>query len=728
MVGNELFILSQLLQDEHPILPGFALGSDLWREFVRQIDTWHWHDNLKHDDRSLRELARQSRQAILHQPIPEAWQPIIARGIQQLNSSSLCLQLFLVTPQLKQLDLNSLWRSHICDNTLQAVNRAIELVWSELFSAASLVCLHELCLSWEINLAVLVRPLKSADASGIVTLGNNSLQVEATWGLEQSLLQGDVEPDLYQVRDWHEVVERSLGRKNYGYRLPTSDRSTRLLESYLPADDLSDSYVLDAAAIVKLLELVRPILQQQPHIKSVVWHGIKTGAGNAFNFQIIQLKERQIGRGTSSLPFKTIDEVGSLPPLLSGIAASPGTVRGKLVVIPNLEHHTLAIPVGVILVTKAIEPQHVPLVKQVGGIITEIGGKNSHAAIVARELHIPAIANAANATQTLQNNELVLLDGDRGQIYPTRESHKTSSVRQGIFTPTYPIATKLMVNLSQPETIASASSLPVDGVGLLRSELMLADLLADRTLAKWQESWQQQFLAALQDRLGRFADAFAPRPVFYRSLDLYHRDAANSALGERGTYRYTMDPTLFDLEMKTLKQIIESGDRNINLILPFVRSVAEFQFCHRRLEQIDLTTKANFQVWIMAEVPSLIMRLPEYIRAGIQGIAIGTNDLTQLLLGVDREQTQFSASGLNANHPAMRQAIAQLIATAHNHNIECCICGQAPVEHPELINALIQWGVDAISVEPDAVPITYRAIARAEKKLLLNEVRNEGDY
>ena len=165
--------------------------------------------------------------------------------------------------------------------------------------------------------------------------------------------------------------------------------------------------------------------------------------------------------------------------------------------------------------------------------------------------------------------------------------------------------------------------------------------------------------------------------------------------------------------------ITAEGQHNLNLILPFVRSVEEFKFCDRRIENAGLTTRSSFQVWIMAEVPATILLLPEYIRAGISGIAIGTNDLTQLLLGVDREQTQFSDRGLNANHPAVHKAIAELIKTANEGGIECSICGLAPVEYPNPIDLLIQWGITTISVEPDAVDRTYRAIARAERRMLL---------
>ena len=281
------------------------------------------------------------------------------------------------------------------------------------------------------------------------------------------------------------------------------------------------------------------------------------------------------------------------------------------------------------------------------------------------------------------------------------------------------IATELMVNLSHPKQIDRMASLPINGVGLLRSEILLGELLASQPKDTWQqEKSKLKFVATARDLVRQFAAAFAPRPIFYRSLDWQTSNRVNSLLGTRGTYSYLLDPTLFDLELTVLAELAADGYNNINLILPFVRSVAEFNFCLRRVVKCGLTANPAFQLWIMAEVPSVIFLLPEYIRAGVRGIAIGTNDLAQLLLGIDREQISTT------NYPALENAIEQLIQTAKAHNIPRSICGQAPVQDPKLIDKLIQWGITSISVEPDSIAKTYKAIARAEKRLLLDSVLN----
>lgn len=722
LVGNKLFILSQLLQQQCSILPGFVLSDRLWKRFLADFEGElpvvepTLSTNLE-DYRVLQSLANRSRRIVGRASFSEVWQREIWQATRQLNSKRLTLELFASSDGL---DLpGDLWRSHTCNATPEAIANAIKLVWSELFTARSLLYLHKLGIDIaRIKLSILVRPLKTAFASGIIEVGGNLIRIATIWGLEQGILQGDVEPDEYYCyRHTEEIVGQHLGHKNYAYRLAEHSTPSGCLEAYVPPENLAATSVLDPKAIANLLQLTDKILARQPQTKYLTW----TAWGERHTNPRIYFTRLE-DRLTTNLSFANKDLAdSSTPPLLTGIGVSPGKVQALAIAIADLDADTHAIPAGSILVTRAIEPQHLSLLKQVGGIITETGGHTSHGAILARELNIPAIVNVENATKLIQERTEVLLDGTAGKVYPPVTHQRLARTATKIVHPTYPIATKLMVNLSQPESIASAIDLPLDGVGLIRSELMLAELLADRTLAQWQESWQKRFINTLTGSLRQFTTAFAPRPVFYRSLDRYAQ--ASNLVGNRGTYSYLLDPALFDLELKVLHNLTAEGHTNLNLILPFVRSVEEFKFCYRRIENIGLTAQSSFQIWIMAEVPSTILLLPEYIRAGVRGIAIGTNDLTQLLLGVDRQQTQFSDRGLNANHPAMRKALAQLIITAHDYNIECSICGQAPVEHPNLIDFLVGRGINAISVEPEAVIRTYQEIARAEKRMLLKEVR-----
>ncbi len=341
-----------------------------------------------------------------------------------------------------------------------------------------------------------------------------------------------------------------------------------------------------------------------------------------------------------------------------------------------------------------------------------------------------------------------------------------------------PRVTELLVNLSQSRGIMAATNLPVDGVGLLRSEFILTEILQHHHLFTFQDitslgispkqilekisdqtiqtteqfvppralafhenvetslpqiSLPQKVITALADVITEFAAAFSPRPVFYRSADwrsaefpsLFRQEVpeTNSILGHRGTFLYTKYPQLFDWELAALREVQQRGYDNLKLLLPFVRTVEEFSFCRQRVEQAGLFLQPQFQIWIMAEVPAVVFLLPDYVRAGVQGISIGSNDLTQLILGCDRDHPDMTAT-LNASHPAVQMAMRQLIITARQLQIPCSICGQAPVNYPELIEKLVAWGITSISVDAIAVEMAHQAIVKAEHKLLLELVRN----
>ncbi|MEA5467619.1 putative PEP-binding protein, partial [Spirulina sp. 06S082] len=369
----------------------------------------------------------------------------------------------------------------------------------------------------------------------------------------------------------------------------------------------------------------------------------------------------------------------------------------------------------------------------------------------------PALVGAIDATQLLEAGEFVIIDGTQGKIYLAEEEGRgdreegrgdreegRGDREEGIgkreegrgdreqFEKFPPIATQLLVNLSQPSSFQLASRLPVDGVGLVRSELMMLELLQAHALNWWLQH-PRELTAELAQRLNQLAEMFAPRPIFYRSTDWRSPEfpslpgssdlALNPLMGVRGTHTYRLNSALFEAELAALKQVQEQWD-NCHLILPFVRSLEEFLSARKQVEEMGLLQRPSFQLWIMAEVPSVIFMLPEYVRGGVQGIAIGTNDLMQLLLGSDREHPQLGQF-YNESHPAVTAALEMLIRTARKEGIPCSLCGAAIVRSPALINRLIEWGITSISVEPEAVEATYLAIARAEKRFLLAEKRQQ---
>ena len=745
LVGEKVLILSRLLQHGYPVLPGYVIGTPVLKEFLQTLDDsqsliGNLSDSSLYVDvdnyQALQSFAQKSCQIIIETKFPLEWQEAIFNSAQKLNSPTLILRPSLVLPYSLRQRHMGLWNSQVCLCQPEAIAWGIKQVWAELFSAKSILYWQKLGISLEkLNLAILIQPLQAAIASGTVEIEAESIQIRATWGLGYSWLRGEVQPDSYEIdRKTAKIKSQHLGNKVIAYHLLAEAEETsqnqNLLQTEMVSEPKQEQYALEDTAVQKLVQLVEEVVTEDKQIKYLEWilpsdnyHSLTEP-----QFFITQLNYHP-SSVTSSISALSGSQQSYTQPYLKGLGVAPGSVTAPVFLLTNSTGELPDIPLGSILVTKKIMPTHISLLQRVRGIITQEGGIASHGAIVARELNIPAIVGVKEAIHLLQSGEHILLDGNTGEIYQVLEAdmNKEDERQQKIPVanlsesfPNYPIATQLMVNLSQPSSIALAAELPVDGVGMIRSELMLADLIFPQSPEKWLDNAARSKLQEkLTDLLRQVVKVFSPRPVFYRSLDW---QSADSLLGIRGTYRHRQDSTLFTLELAALGQIMEEGYDNLNLILPFVRSVEEFQYCHRLVETVGLTEYPHFQLWIMAEVPSVIFLLAEYVRAGVRGIAIGTNDLTQLLLGVDREQNHFVRKGLNANHPAMLKAIEQLISCAKAEGIPCSICGQAPIQYPTLIDKLIQWGITNISVEPQAVSQTYRAIARAEHRLLLSEV------
>ena len=466
-------------------------------------------------------------------------------------------------------------------------------------------------------------------------------------------------------------------------------------------------------------------------------------------------------------PASPFSELPTVALTVMGIAASPGKVMAPAWFLPDLYPGDLPpgnqtsgnqtpgdlapeeqIPDGAILITPTISPDHLPWLQKAGGIVTQQGGMTSHGAIIARELGVPAVVGVPKAMDLIQPGDVLFLDGDRGLVYQLDEGHIPPELerqlqeqqRGGRLTPPsqenavlhYQSATQLMVNLSRVEGLATFDASSVDGIGLLRSEILLRDLLQSYN-GNWHQS-QAELTEAIANRITRFTQAMAPRPVFYRTLDLRSHEIAalhhaspvmeiNPTLGMHGTLSYQQDSTLFEIELAALHQVQQQGYRNLRLVLPFVRTVEEFQLCYHLATQAGLTRDLQFQVWIMAEVPSILFLLPDYVQAGVQGISIGSNDLAQLLLAMDRDHPAMNGADIS-HHPAVLRAIQQLIRQAHEQGISCSICGQAPAQSPDLVERLVRWGIHSISVSPDAIAHTARIIARSEQAMLMESVRH----
>ncbi|WP_250122101.1 putative PEP-binding protein [Chroococcidiopsis sp. CCMEE 29] len=783
LVGEKAFHLSRVMQRGYPVLPGFVVPAQVLWDFLQTLNsreplvTALPHSSLHLDvdnPHQLQQVAQRLCQEITTAPLPCEWVQSIFEATQSWEAPAMMFRpsLALSTPIPGRMKIAGLLEAQVCSCNRQAIALGLKRTWSQLFRARSLFYWqrHGIELQ-QINLAVLVQPLSKAIASGSLTCHRAEFEIKATWGLGMAIARGEVLPDSYFVQpETGAVRSQQLGNKTLAYCLANSpveadftpclsilsQPDDNCLQTYLLSELQQQQCALNDKYLQQLIQLAQQLRTNLGSAFILEWTLSQSEDSVAPQLYITQVTNSHSGTGgfgsipglPTSSSFQPAPTLLTSQPSIRGLAAAGGQARATAYVI-RPSHIPDTLPSRVILVAPAIALDWLPLLQQAAGIVTEQGGLTSHCAILARELGIPAVVSVANATQLLQTGESLLLDGDRGEIYRVSQSQDSrvrseeyDQAHSSLLTSTVPIATQLLVNLSQPSLLERVKGLPVDGVGLVRSELMALTILQGQHPKMWlQQGRQAELIDLWQAQISQFASAFAPRPVFYRSLDWRSHEfqsltdgsllaasassrETNPMLGQRGTFSYVKDSTMFELELAALAAVQQSGYTNLHLLLPFVRTVEEFSFCRRLVEQVGLTQAAQFQLWIMAEVPSILFLLPQYVKAGVQGISIGTNDLTQLLLGVDRDQGELAAA-FDERHPVVTQAIAQIIQLARQANIPCSICGQAPALYPELIDSLVRWGITSISVEPEAVERTYVAIARAEQRLLLETARRQ---
>jgi pyruvate, water dikinase len=393
-----------------------------------------------------------------------------------------------------------------------------------------------------------------------------------------------------------------------------------------------------------------------------------------------------------------------------------------------------------VLVATMTSPDWVPLMRRAAAIVTDAGGMTSHAAIVSRELGIPCVVGTRTATRTLRDGMQVTVNGKDGTVLagavPAAEPASRPS-RAATAVVASPITgTRIYVNLGEPERAVEIAARDVDGVGLLRAEFMMMSALQGVHPRELVERDQTDgFVRRMKEGLTTIAAAFDPRPVVYRAMDFRSNEfrsleggdrhepvEANPMIGYRGCFRYTKEPDLFSLELLVLAEV-RRDHPNLHLMLPFVRTGWEMRRCRELIDDSALAHSPGLELWVMAEVPSVVSWMDEYVRLGATGVSIGSNDLTQLVLGVDRD-SELLAPYYDERDRAVLDAIHSIIERAHSLGITASICGQAPSVHADFAARLVEWGIDSISVNADAIERTRRNVASAEQRMLLAAARS----
>jgi len=601
--------------------------------------------------------------------------------------------------------------------------------WASLFTPRSIFYRVENKIAHEtVKVAVVVQKMVQSEVSGVmfsidpVKNLKDRIIIESVWGLGEMIVQGSVIPDRYIVqKETFSILSKEISEQRVQLVRSGSENVEReVSKNCIDKQKITDEDIITLAKYSDKLQ------------KHYYFPQDSEWAKEKGKLYIVQTRPVTTIKSTANINRKNKKDNVKMSdsPILTGVPASPGMGTGSVKILKSAKEIG-KVSHGDILIAPMTSPDYVPAMKKAEAIVTDEGGQTSHAAIVSRELGIPCIVGTKEATKILKEGEIVTVDGTTGNIYfgsriKDVKPQVTEEEERKILT-----ATKIYVNLAEPSRAKEIAAKDVDGVGLLRAEFMMAELgTHPKDVIKRMK--QEKFVEKLADGISQFCAAFGNRPVVYRATDFKTNEyrmleggkswepvESNPMLGFRGAFRYIAWPEVFALELKALKKVQEKH-KNIRLMIPFVRSPQELVRIRRIVSAEGLFDTPTFKFWMMVEVPINVILIEDFIRVGIDGVSIGSNDLTMLITGTDRDNSEV-AQAFDERSPAVLWALRKTIKTCNKFGITSSICGQAPSLYEDLVEKLITWGITSISVNPDVIYRVRRVVHDVEKRITNKE-------
>lgn len=770
-----------------------GLGEKIY-EMLRKLDV--------NNTRELEETTRKIREMILAQPMPPEVEEEIKKYYYELarklglepSKLRVAVRSSATAEDLPEASFAGQQDTYLNVYGAESVVEHVKRCWASLFTARATFYRvahgipHE-----KTHMSVTVQKMVNSKAAGVmftlhpVTGDESVIVIESSWGLGESVVGGKVTPDEYIVeRSSLRVVEEKINRKTFMVTFdPSLGRNVHLYwddekQAWIAEDGLASTAPLTKIAkpdapsltreeVKRLAELGELIYKHYGRHMDIEWAAdldlpypqnvfiVQARPETVWSLKKTREEEKKAVAVTAPMAKKTV-KLSEAKIVARGLPASPGVAAGIARVLFNPKSpEAMEFKQGDILVTKMTDPDWVPLMKKAAAIVTDEGGMTSHAAIVSRELGVPCVVGTGNATKVISTGVEVTVDGGRGVIYEgvvedlvkPRVEVAASAAPSGVVAavgispeqllPLYPVtATKIYMNLGEPDAIEKYKDLPFDGIGLMRIEFVISDWVGYHPMYLVETKQEELFINKLAEGIAKVAQAIYPRPVVVRFSDFktneyrglkggekYEPDERNPMIGWRGVSRYIHSGYApgFRLECRAIRKVREEfGLTNVWVMLPFVRTLWEVREVLRIMEEEGLKRSKDFKVWIMAEVPSIALLAEEFAEL-VDGFSIGSNDLTQLVLGADRDSNILAEMGyFDERDPAVLKAISMIIRGAHKKGATVSICGQAPSVYPEIVEFLVREGIDSISVNPDAVISTRRLVASIERKILLERM------
>lgn len=736
LVGGKGANLGEMYRHGIPVPNGFCVTAKAYFDFVKKT-------SLKQkiitelsgldvqDSKALQLASKNIKTAILAAEMPSELEILIKSHYQELSGSNdrkVAVRSSATAEDLPDASFAGQQETYLNVEGYKDVIKHVQMCWASLFEARAIFYRTQNKFNHlKVGIAVPVQLMVQSEVSGIMftvnpmTNSRQEVSVEAAYGLGQPIVSGELTPDQFIVnKKTFDITYKHIAKQTWQF---TDAGEVSVSKAYQEKQKLPDRLVKELARLGMKIE------EHYGRPQDIEW-GYENGKLYIVQSRpVTTLNVTAAGKGE----VKPSDEKKAKM-LLEGLGASPGAAFGTVRIIDNPSQIS-KVKAGDILVAEMTNPDYVPAMKRAAAILTDKGGRTSHAAIVSRELGIPAVVGSNFATKILKDGELITVDGTSGKVFEGNIVTHDAKASEELATliandEKIKTATKIYLNLAEPDLAPDMAARHVDGVGLLRAEFMIAQIgVHPRKFIK--DGKEAEFIQQMADGLEKFAKAFAPRPVVYRATDFrsneyknlkggaqYETDEPNPMIGFRGVGRYIDDADVFRLEIEAMKIVRnKKGYKNLHLMLPFVRTVDQLRQVKKLLTTFGLTRSPAFKLWMMAEIPSNVILLEDFIKEGIDGVSIGSNDLTMLTLGVDRDNEKV-AGIYSELDPAVLWSLERLITTCAKHNITCSICGQAPSVYPQLVEKLVEWGVTSVSVSPDVIEKTRKIVFDAEQKVL----------
>ncbi|MBU2477420.1 phosphoenolpyruvate synthase [Candidatus Micrarchaeota archaeon] len=779
-VGGKGANLGEMVNEAFPVPMGFVVTAQAYfkyieekgikTEIIKKIDAIDVEktEELEKVSKEIRELIlRTPMSRMLETEIKDSYSKMGERRVAFLSTREeefVAVRSSATAEDLPQASFAGMQETFLNVKGRIEVLEAVKRCWASLFTARAVYYRKKQNFETEkVGIAVVVQKMVDSEIAGILftadpTGDTSKIIIEAGFGLGEAVVSGSITPDTYTVeKNSFKIIEKKISKQEWSIeRAGKGNEKRDVPKAKQMKQKLEDKF------IVQLAKIGRQIENHYKKPMDIEWA--------VENKQLYIVQARPIT--TLGMKEKTDKEKNRMiktkeKPIAKGLAASPGIASAKAVIIPEAKNAD-KVNKGDIIVTKMTNPDWVAIMEKAKGIITEEGGKTCHASIVSRELGIPCVVGVKNAMKIIEEGEIVTVDGYNGLVYKgIVELEKPEETEEEVFEDKEEIkeikeeleeegekfgkekdgkliehleelmqerAIKVKVNVALPEAAEKAAKTDADGVGLLRAEHMITE--SGMHPAEFlREGKEEELIQAVRTGIKKVASLFKGKPVWYRTFDARSDEFRNLKGGEKepeednpmigwhGIRRSLDEPKLIQAEFKAIKELVEEGFTNLGVMLPFVISASELKKAKELALEVGLNPRKDVQFGVMIETPASVWAIDELIEEGLDFVSFGTNDLTQLTLGIDRnnERIQKLFSEL---HPAVLRSCEYVIKKCNKAGVITSICGQA-ASNEEMVEKLVEFGIKSVSANIDAVENIKRHVLVLEKRELLERMKKE---